>query len=572
MSKRGKIPSLLQAQQFIKIREKEQSILQQQQKIQQQQRQQQQKTQQKQPQGPITPVVLDSSTALKVISSTSMFNERALMGRNDTWHKVQISRGGKFDMEFILKSILNAIHPADLIPVRYQILGEDSFFLARNCGPALEKLCQTSLIINDLNGEPLILTITLGFASIHDIKINIQPLLISLITKRHDTAQRSIYLDSFHKDVEISRTVYCPLTQSRTFTHVLKLIKTSIPLITGLSLRENELTNLTPIESVNLNSLQSLDLRNNKFLMVDVLAPLRNYPLRELWLDGNPLCENYSSPEKYIESVKKYCPNLVKLDGVLIQSSLPNAPVMYQNYIKSEKKKPIVDQFVSHFFTLYDQRDRSILRGIYHEDAMFSMTLDPPPSKVGRQNLLNFISNNRNILNINDFGSCRNLLFQGHDCIIDTISRYPPSQHVKKSFTVDLMFEDSNFLMICVEGLFKNLDMLLGFNRTFVIVPGDENEYNIMNDQLHIYFLQSGTMLPNFAKFDEVEETPEIQPACLSEKEKEELVDMFCEITTMNVKYCQRHLEDIGWDIRKAVQDFMYLYKNGCVPPEAFIK
>lgn len=544
----------------------------QQQKMQQQQRQHQQKMQQKQGQGPVTPVVLDSSTALKIISSTSMFNERALMGRNDTWHKIQISRGGKFEMEFILKSVLNAVHPADLIPVRYQILGEDCFFLARNCGPALEKLCQTSLIINDLNGEPLVLTITLGFASIHDIKINIQPLLISLINKRHNTAQRSIYLDSFHRDGEISRTVYCPLTQSRTFNHVLKLIKTSVPPVTRLSLRENELTNLAAVESANLNSLQSLDLRNNKLLMIDALAPLKNNPLREIWLDGNPLCENYSSPEKYIEAVKKYCPNLLKLDGVLVQSGLPNAPVMYQNYIKNARAKPIVNQFVTHFFALYDQRDRSILRGIYHEDAMFSMTLSPPPSEVGRQNLLNFMSNNRNILNLTDFGSYRNLLFQGHDRIIDTISRYPPTQHIRKSFAVDLMFEDSNFLMICVEGLFRNLDMLLGFNRTFVIVPGDENEFNIMNDQLHIYFLQPGTLLPTFTKFDEVEKPPEIQPACLSEKEKEELVDMFCEITTMNTKYCQRHLEDIGWDIRKAVKDFMYLYKNGCVPREAFIK
>ncbi|XP_051163431.1 nuclear RNA export factor 1-like [Leptopilina boulardi] len=594
MNSKGKIPAIMQAQQLIKIREKQNIIEQQQKKIQQQQQlkvqqehqlriereaqlkaQQQKKVQQQQQQqmhSPITPKLLDSSTALKVINSTGMFHERSLMGRNDIWHKIQITRGGKFEAEFILKSILNAVYPADLIPVRYQILGDDSFFLARNCCAALEKMCQTSLIVNDLQGQPLILTITLGFASIHDIKINIQPLLVSLLTKRHDSSRKSVYLDSFHKDMELSKTVYCPLTQIRTFSHVLKLIKSSLPQITGLSLRENELTNLTPMESVNLNSLNSLDLRNNFFLMIDALAPLKNIPLTELWLDGNPLCENYSNSEKYIEAIKKYCPNLVKLDGIMIQTNLPTAPILYLSYMKNSKTKLIVEQFITHFFTLYDQRNRNILRGIYHEDAIFSMTIDIPFSLAENKEYNNFIDDNRNLLKLSNIDACRKRLIQGHDYIIDTISSYPPSQHLRKTFSIDLMYEDSNFFIICVEGLFKNVDLLHGFNRTFTIVPGDENEYNILNDQLHIYYLQPGSVLPNYGQFNEVEEIFDIQTTCLSEKEKEELIDMFCDVTTMNVKYCQRHLEDIGWDIRKAIQDFIYLYKNGCVPKEAFIK
>ncbi|XP_043481942.1 nuclear RNA export factor 1-like [Leptopilina heterotoma] len=575
MNSKGKIPAIMQAQQLIKIREKQNIIEQQQKKILQQQqlkaeREAQLKQKKVQQQhAPVTPKILDSSTALKVINSTGMFHERALMGRNDIWHKIQISRGGKFDAEFILKSILSAVYPADLIPVRYQTLGEDSFFLARNCGAALEKMCQTSLIINDLQGQPIVLTVTLGFASIHDIKINIQPLLVSLLTKRHDSSRKSVYLDSFHKDMELSKTVYCPLTQSRTFSHVLKLIKSSLPPITGLSLRENELTTLAPMEVANLNSVKSLDLRNNFLLMIEALAPLKNIPLTELWLDGNPLCENYSSPEKYVEAMRKFCPHLVKLDGIVIQSHLPNAPVLHLSYMKHTKTKILVDQFVTHFFALYDQRNRTVLRGIYHEDAIFSITISP--NSVSKE-LSNFYGDDRNLIKLPNLEVCRKRLIQGHDYIIDRISRYPPSQHLRKTFFIDLMYEDSNFLMICVEGLFKNLDSLHGFNRTFTIVPGDEHEYNIMNDQLHIYFLQPGSVLPNYGQFNEVEEVPDIQTTSLSEKEKEELIDMFCDVTTMNVKYCQRHLEDIGWDIRKAIQDFIYLYKNGCVPKEAFIK
>lgn len=592
MNAKGKLPALLQAQQLIKIREKQNMIEQQQKKILLQQQlkaqkelqlradreaqlkaQQQKKSQQQQQQQkPVKPKVLDSSTALKVINSTGMFLERSLMGRNDIWHKIQISRGGKFEAEFILKSILTAVYPADLIPVRYQVLGEDSFFLARNCGAALEKMCQTSLIINDLQGQPIVLTVTLGFASIHDIKINIQPLLISLLTKRYDSSRKSVYLDSFHKDVELSKTVYCPLTQSRTFGHVLKLVKSSLPPVTGLSLRENELTSLAPMEGANLNFITSLDLRKNFLLMMDALTPLKNIPLTELWLDGNPLCENYSSPEKYVEAVKKYCPNLVKLDGVVIQSDLPNAPILHKSFMKNPRTKRLIDQFVTHFFALYDQRNRKILRGIYHEDAIFSMTLGPPNSPTGRHELGNYISDNRNFLNFQNVEMCKKRIFHGHDYIIETISSYPPSHHLRKTFSIDLMYQDTSFIMICVEGLFRNMDSLHGFNRTFTIIPGDECEYNILNDQLHIFFLQPGSVLPNYGQFNEIEDIPEIQTTSLSEKEKEELIDMFCDVTTMNVKYCQRHLEDIGWDIRKAIQDFIYLYKNGCVPSEAFIK
>lgn len=42
------------------------------------------------------------------------------------------------------------------------------------------------------------------------------------------------------------------------------------------------------------------------------LSALKNMQIKELWLDGNPLCQNY--PETaYIDAVREICPAITKL-------------------------------------------------------------------------------------------------------------------------------------------------------------------------------------------------------------------------------------------------------------------
>lgn len=512
---------------------------------------------------------LDSSIAIKISMGGSMFQERTLMGRSDVWHKFRILKGMQYDKETVLKAILTAIDPAELIPVKYNASGEDSYFLARNCAHALDKLCKTNLIIKNPEGDPLILIVTLGCASIHDLKINLQPLLLTALAKKYDPNKKILDLEEFHKDPDMSKTIYCPLSQQRTFNHVMKLIKTSIATVEHLILQKNELFALTAIETAMLTSVKYLDLRHNNLMSMEALAPLKNLRVVKLWLDGNPLCENYCRPKQYIESALKYCPNLIQLDGVYIRTS--GLPLTYANYFKNESREELVTKFIHHFFNLYDQNDRTVLRGLYYKHAFYSMSFGIPSPIAHKRNLVQYTAN-RNLLRTADPNKKRQHLYYGQDNILGGLKRLPRSYHDRSSFICDLMFDDGKCLAISVSGLFKtmsNASQVLWFNRTFVIQAGLDNEYNILNDQYHVDATLediSPTSIETKVSYDE------ITPTCFSMSEKKELYKQFIELTTLNDDWSQTYMEEAKWNIRKAISNFMKDYKSSAIPADAFIR
>lgn len=509
----------------------------------------------------ITPIVLDSASAMKLSMGvpTIMHQERALMARNDIWHRILILKGSHYEKETVLKSILKAVYPADLIPVKYQVVGEDSCFIARNCDRALDQLCKLSLIVQCDGKNPLVLSITLGFASIHELKINIQPILLTVLTKRYDVEKRLLDLDDFHKDPDVYKTVYCPLSQYRTMAHVLKLGKTALGPFETLYLKNNELSQLTMIDSSNLRCVKYLDLRHNDLLSIELLEPLKTLNILELWLDGNPLCDNYSSPKQYVEAVREYCPQLHKLDGVQVNTT--GLPMIFKSYVKNWKKRMLVEQFVEHFFTAYDFRDRIVLRGLYHDQAWYSTTVGTPTSPTSKKCLEPFGQENRNLL---IFGkNSQQLLYHGQEQILRVLRKMPPSQHLSKSFCCDLMYDTPQAVCITVEGLFKLVNIpnqVFSFNRTFILCAEEDNEYKIINDQYHVYLPVQGI---DSIKYNIESEKPlPFQPTCFSPAEKDDLLIDFQEATTMSLDVCKKYLTETDWDIKKALKIFLDDYKR----------
>ncbi|XP_076300235.1 nuclear RNA export factor 1 [Lasioglossum baleicum] len=518
---------------------------------------------------PYATMQLDSSIAIKISMGGSMFQERTLMGRSDVWHSIRILKGTQYNKETVLKAILNAIEPAELVPVRYQAVGEDTYFLARNCAHALDKLCKTNLIIKNPEGDPLILIVTLGFASIHELKINLQPLLLAALAKKYDPSRKSLDLEQFHKDPELSKAIYCPLTQQRTFTHVMKLTKTAIATVERLNLQKNELFNIIPMEASGLTSIKNLDLRHNNLYSMEVLSPLKNMPIAKLWLDGNPLCENYSKSKQYIESAKKYCPNLIQLDGVYISTT--NMPHIYANYVRNEGRKELVAKFINHFFNLYDQCDRAVLRGLYHKNAFYSMSSGIPGAVAHKRNLTQFTAC-RNLTKAGDLNKKRQHLYYGQDNILGGLKRLPRCCHDRSSFTCDLFYDDGICFAISVSGLFKTMNnkpQVLSFNRTFVLLAGDDNEYNILNDQ---YFIELTVKEIPASSIEAKMSYDEFVPTCFSSSEKMELFNKFAEITMLNDEWCRTYIEEAKWDLKKAIGNFVKDYKSSAIPGEAFMR
>lgn len=333
------------------------------------------------------PVFLNRTSAMKLAQGNAMFLERSLMNRTDVWHMVKILKGARYSREAVLQAILALVEPSDLIPITYQVHGEDTVFIARNCGPALDKLCKSDLMVKLPTGDVLEMTLTLAHAHIQAIKITVQSLLLSVMTSKFDSENKTLDLSAFHKNRRIAETVYCPLSQLRTLSHVLKIASNSITKFNRLNLRSNDLTSLTALENSTLIYVKQLDLRFNQLLGMETLTPLRSLHITELWLDGNPLCENYSNPAQYIESAKRYCPYLIKLDGVY--TGEPGLPCAFSSYFKNPKRKQLIEQFVKHFFTLLDSKDKALI-GLYEENAVYSMTssitLESFPINLGAYN------------------------------------------------------------------------------------------------------------------------------------------------------------------------------------------
>lgn len=517
---------------------------------------------------PLAPVQLDVSSATKLIKNDGMFKERALMARNDAWHRIKIIHGGKYDKEFVLKSILTAVEPADLLPVRYQPTGvDDTCFIARNCGPAIEKLCKSNLIIKVPNNDPLILVITLGFASIEDLRVPIQPMLLSSVTKRYDADKKSLNLKNFHRHEDIAKQFYCPLSQTRTFGHVLRLTKSAVAPFEHLNLQNNDLTCLAALECPHLSSLKSLDLRNNNLLGMETLTPIRSFQITELWLDGNPLCENYSSAEQYIESAKKYCPHLLKLDGIDLENL--NMPPIVENYFPHPKAEKLAKQFAYHFFMINDQIDKSTLHGLYHKQAVFSLTLNMKPG-ASRKNLGAYMTFDRNISEKLDLNRCRELLYCGSDQIISALKKLPRCLHDRTTFEYDVLHYGRNFTAVTIHGHFKIVNsggQILSFNRTFILQAQPDDEFLIINDQYHIDTNITRPISPNFEK-RLVEDTHEL--TSMSTREKDEMVEKLAHVTTMNKEWAFKFLQETRWDIKRAIVNFINAYKSYMLPQEAF--
>ncbi|XP_015175243.1 PREDICTED: nuclear RNA export factor 1-like [Polistes dominula] len=518
--------------------------------------------------------ILDSSMAIKlVMGPINDYPEHMLIDSLNIWHEFKVIKGALYDKEDVLKGILNSVEPAHLLPVKYQVRGEDSYFIANNCGPAIESLCRSSLIIKIPDGNHLILTIVLGFALVTDLTINIQPLLLNTLTKRYDFNKKLLDLEAFHKDADLYKTIYCPLSHQTNLEHILTVAKSKFTTIKYLNLKRNELSILDGLKLLDLNSLKYLDLRYNNLLNMKDLNILQDVMIRKLWLDGNPLCENYSSAKQYISSAMIYCPHIIELDGASVCNS--TCPITHNEYFKNNTRRELVYKFVRHFFNLFDQEDRNILKGLYGKQALYSLSFNIPFSVAHKKNLVQY-TKSRNILKVTNSNKRRKFLYYGENNILNTINELPKTYHYQNSFQYDLMYEDNERLMISVTGLFMNKNdnnQILSFNRTFVLWIGPDNEYNIINDQICINDApENQTLINTIIELNDTDSTDnkDFIPECFSPKEKCEIITEFEQISKLKKEWCEQYLLKEHWNLRQSIQNFMIDFKNNALPLDAF--
>ncbi|XP_011881237.1 PREDICTED: nuclear RNA export factor 1-like [Vollenhovia emeryi] len=507
-------------------------------------------------------------------------HEMALACRKDLWHKFIVFDGALYRRTNVLRAVITTCEPALLLPIMYAVEDENkSTFLAQCASNAIENLVKQGLCITLSGGQELRMDVVLGFLGVQELQVNTSKIIAEALHSRYEPMKKVFNLDDFENEKALG-SIFCPISIPKIFDLVLRCSKTGImgnsrelqqlrlP-VRELSLRNNKLTAIILFDKFFNYHLTKLDLRHNQILDVKYLRYFCEFKISEVWLDGNPLCAQYTDSQSYIQAVKNIFPHLQTLDGVVIGMQKKFVPSIQSNYLSNGSKIPLIRQFIKHFFTLYDQEDRIVLNGLYDKNAFYSMTLGSVTNHVHKEIVKTFATN-RNLLKFVDYAKYHELLFWGPEKIITALKRQPPTAHNFKTFHIDLLCEEDSYIVVSVQGLFwyrlSHCPPML-FNRTFIIVRKEDNEYCIVNDQYHI----DGTpaSATNDVKFDP-RPVPKFTPTVLSVSEKEQLLRFLRELTTMNIRYCYKYLQDAEWDIRSAITIFMKNYSVNDVPPEAF--
>lgn len=496
-----------------------------------------------------------------------IFRKRQLSKNSDIWHEFKIIQGALYEKEEVLDIIMKFLKPVYLLPVKYHEVDNDSYFIAKNCASAIQKLCESNFTIQDSNGDPLISITLSGIVKDEDLNIRIKSLLLPIILDRYNAKTKSLDLEAFHKDSNLSNIIYCPLFHSKNLELVLNIAKERMYKFEYLNLKHNELETLDVMESFDFTSLKYIDLRFNNIMNLEDITSLEKFKITKLWLDGNPVCEMYSSVMQYINWVKYYYRHILEIDGV--STLFPKIPLTFYNYFKDKTKEELAYQFADYFFTLYD-KDRVMLRGLYDRDAFYSMTCSIPFS-ITRKKILMAFTESRNILEVKDPNKRDKYLYYGKKDVLRALISLPKTYHDKSSFQYDVINNNDECVFISISGMFINLNndrQALTFNRTFILAIRPDNEYLITNDQYNIIDAPENI---NFTKDDSMT-SKEIIHEYFSLSKKIEMIMEFKGITKLNLEWSEMYLIKTNWDIHESIKNFMKDHESKYIPREAFRK
>ncbi|ENN74378.1 hypothetical protein YQE_09035, partial [Dendroctonus ponderosae] len=388
--------------------------------------------------------------------------------------------------------------------------------------------------------SPMTLSIVLNFSNTYDIKIDVQKNVSTVLNKRFHPTSKVLNLDRFHDDPDL--TEFCPLSQPKIMYFVLHIAKTLAP--EEVILSNNCIRLLTPLDVLFGSKVKRLDLSHNE---------VRNWATQSH--------------------------TRVKQDGELL--SIDKFPTTKKNSFACRNSTDLVNQFLEYFFTAYD-RDRSDLEGLYHSNAMFSLTCVYLSGQIssGAASLKLYSNIARNLNKAADFAKTFERLFRGRENIMEVFTtKLPATQHDPYSFTTDLIYKTDTCAVIVVTGVCSECPKsmlerarLLGFTRSFSLEIKDA-QCVITNDLLHLYNSLSYQEKNSFQVTKEPAKVveKELIPKPQSESEYNELVSTLSQLTNLKMEWAKKCLEECAFDLKKALQLFADLYKGDKFPVTSFL-
>ncbi|XP_049841931.1 nuclear RNA export factor 1-like [Schistocerca gregaria] len=497
----------------------------------------------------------------------------------DLWHKVTVKPAGG-DRVAVLYAINRQISPRKLIPYFYCMEDGHITFLVKNCSAALTALFKQNLQVQ-YGPTKIELKVELRAK-----KVNLSAILRKIISERLSSDGTFLDLSHLTSIPEFQQVMYDP---SENVHLQQQLLKTGemFPNVVSLSLAGNGLFTLSHLATVFADklkwcSLKVLDLTDNKITTTSDLAIFSSIPIRELYLNKNAVCGKHRNDETYISVIRVNFPHLIKLDGAYLQRT-PGLPRWRPNYIfcrSGGNSGELADQFLEHFFTLYDGDDRTWLWELYHEDAYFSLSsMYLPDQSTSRDaRLSSYIAECRNLLHTSAKLRSKTALAHGAEKVVMRLEKLPRTRHDPYSFTVDLLHDSDKSTILTVTGVFKEQNPKQKtsprhFMRTFVLVRRPNGEYQIANDIMYVTNATTDEAEDAFRFTKPNTNLKKIRPPReVTESDKNSMTEKYSQLTNMTSEWSHRCLETAHWDLRKALLSFIEMYKAGKIPVERFIK
>ncbi|CAJ0960930.1 unnamed protein product, partial [Mesorhabditis belari] len=454
-------------------------------------------------------------------------------------------------------------------------------------------------------------------------------LLNAVIDSRYNGEARALDLAEFSADKRLTGFMF-RLTSNNVMLHVLDRIDECYGHLTALSLKSNKLDSLdcTSMLLWATKFVKVLDLSSNEIRKMDQVAKLKGLPVEMVFLEGNPLCDEFTRSSDYLSAVHNIFPRVNMLDGNAVTPILTGVdpldvgiePLYRPSYFGDQPQvKELIEGFLLRFYEIYDGdnplMDRKKLADAYHdEESMFTLTLQNFSNASGKSWKYHpeecfhaYIRQSHNLKQLDKWDTRRaERVHVGAMSIVVALAKLPKTSHLKDSFTLDVSLVTSTLMAFSLSGLFEDgpgvrsgdVPELKYFNRQFVVAPRDASSLVIISDMLFISSLHP----PRLEKFKKLQEKaaknalapstsqtmpivsavvdvnltqpppPIAQMPINGEPDNEtklEMIKQFSQQSGMKPDWSEKCLQDSNWNFEQAGQNF--LVARATIPADAFV-
>ncbi|XP_055608139.1 nuclear RNA export factor 1-like [Uranotaenia lowii] len=530
------------------------------------------------------------------------FSKKIIASPNG-WYQIKVPYGHKYEKDFILRSMINAISPKVFIPQYWKV--EDtavSFYIEDyEAAVALQKINRTIALPEN---RKMIVVVSTRFPQVQ-VNEQLKERMKLAMVKRYNPATQALNLEKFHSDPDL-KDIFCALFRPPIMLAAADIIKENIPDLVALNLNDNKISQMDHFRQLatKLPNLKILYLANNKIPYVTALETLKSLPLIEINLEGNPCKDRIKDQTVYVSEVRKRLPKVIKLDNIDLPPPIGfdvadddlKLPAAKAAFLCDTAGIDIVRQFLEEYFRIYDSDNRQELLKAYHEHAMLSVTVFTCPSQGSQQRLQAYMSHNRNLYSKRELDARCRYLKMGKLPVVSHLSELPMTRHDPKSFAVDLTLFTPQMILFTVTGVFKERKPAVinepyrSFQRSLVIVPSGGG-FCIRNEMIHINNAtrrqeENAFKDPDMNGFQQPAVAPStaqapvaaapIPPAVSGggpdDNTKLMMIQAIATMSNMNVEWSRKCLEETNWDYERAGFAFQELHKQNRIPPEAFVK